>query len=136
MAAGADRFPPPAFRTEAEVRRMADGLADRDRTPPRPDCTHQAELAATGRQSRDSHGQQESITQDWAIAARSLRAAHTEGSLRLRVHRFITLGVGRRDAPLRHDSKAHLFSVEARSKLVEPGRMRFGWDDAAPAPIE
>jgi hypothetical protein len=161
MSAGAEALPPRLYQTEAAIRRIAAGLLDR--TLPRADWAHEAHLAAVsvlllehreidlarelpaiiaayneavGGRNSDTEGYHETITQYWIAAARAFHAAHPAGTLLDRVNRFIASTAGRRDAPLRHYSRDRLFSVEARRRLVEPDRMRFEWNDAAPAPIE
>lgn len=140
---------------------MASGLLDR--SLPRADWTHEAHLAAVsvlllepagidldrelpgiiagyneavGGRNSDTEGYHETITRFWIAASRAFHAASPDGPLLDRVNRFIASDAGRRDAPLRHFSRARLFSVDARRRLVEPDLMRFGWDDAAPAPIQ
>lgn len=160
MASGADELPPRLYGTDGEVRRIAAGLVAR--TLPRPEWTHEAHLAAVcvlileypelvleqdlrgiisgyntavGGVNDDTQGYHETLTQFWLANARAFLAATPEGSLVDRVNAFIAAPAGRRDAALRHFSRGHLFSVEARRSLVEPDLMRFPWDShAAPAP--
>lgn len=85
----------------------------------------------------DTQGYHETLTQFWLANARAFLAAVPEGSLVARINAFIVAPQGRRDAALRHFSRGHLFSVEARRSLVEPDLMRFPWEqtrNAAPAP--
>jgi hypothetical protein len=160
VASGADDHPPRHFGTDSEVRRIAAGLLSR--TLPRPEWTHEAHLAAVcvlilehpeivleqelhgiissysveaGGVNDHSQGYHETMTQFWLANARAFLAANPDGSPVARINRFIAEPAGRRDAPLRHFSRARLFSVEARLGLVEPDIMRFPWNShAAPAP--
>ena len=162
VASGADELPPRPFGTDAAVRRIAGGLLSR--TLPRPEWTHEAHLAAVcvlileypklvleqqlpriissyneavGGVNDDTQGYHETITQFWIANARAFLAGMADGSLVERINAFIAAPAGRRDAPLRHFSRGHLFSVEARRGLVEPDLMRFPWEPArhaAPAP--
>jgi hypothetical protein len=161
VASGAEELPPRLFGTDADVRRIADGLITR--TLPRADWTHEAHLAAiaailldypqvrpeadmpgiisgynvaVGGVNDDTQGYHETITQFWVANARAFLAGDAGGALVQRVNRFIAAPEGRREAPLRYFSRARLFSVEARRRAVEPDLMRFEWNmpDAAPAP--
>jgi hypothetical protein len=162
VASGADELPPRLFGTDAEARRIAAGLVAR--TLPRAEWTHEAHLAAVcvlilehpefvleqdlrgiisgyntavGGVNDDTQGYHETLTHFWIGNARAFLAATPEGSLVNRINAFIAAPAGRRDAALRHFSRGHLFSVEARRTLVEPDLMRFPWEmpgHAAPAP--
>lgn len=160
MASGADELPPRLYGTDGEVRRIAAGLLSR--TLLRPEWTHEAHLAAVcvlilehpelaleqelpgiissynvavGGVNDDTQGYHETLTQFWIANARAFLASEPAGALVDRINRFIASPAGRRDAALRHFSRGHLFSVEARRALVEPDLMRFPWDShAAPAP--
>jgi hypothetical protein len=161
VSAGADALPPRLFGTDDEVRRIAAGLLAR--TLPRADWTHKAHLAAmstillehpeidpardmraiisgynlaVGGVNDDSQGYHDTITHYWIASARAFHA-ETGGALVDRVNCYIASPEGRRDAPLRFYSRGLLFSVEARSRAVEPDLMRFAWTAPAlqqPAP--
>lgn len=162
VTSGADRYPPRLYGTDSEVRRIAAGLIAR--TLPRPEWTHEGHLAAlcvlildcpevvleqelpgiissynvaVGGVNDDNQGYHETLTQFWIANARAFHAAHPGGSLVDRINRLIDSTEGRRDAALRYFSPGHLFSVEARRRLVEPDLMPFPWSmpaDVAPAP--
>lgn len=161
VASGAEELPPRLYGTDADVRRIADGLIAR--TLPRADWTHEAHLAAiaviliehpgidpeadmrgiisgynlaVGGVNDDTQGYHETLTQFWIANARAFLRRTAPGPLVERVNRFIAAPEGRRSAPFAYFSRDHLFSVDARRRAVEPDRMRFEWDspDAAPAP--
>lgn len=161
VASGAEELPPRRFGTDADVRRIGDGLIAR--TLPRADWTHEAHLAAiavillehpgispeadmpglisrynvaVGGVNDDTQGYHETMTQFWIGNARAFLDQHPGGALVECVNRFIASPEGRRGAPLAYFSRERLFSVEARRYAVEPDLMRFEWDktDAAPAP--
>ena len=152
MDLGADVFPPRLYGTDSEVRRVSAGLLLC--TLPRAEWTHEAHLAAVsalilekpdirleqelpgiisrynesvGGVNDDTQGYHETLTQFWLANARAFHAAHPQGSLVERVNAFIICEDGHRDAALRYFSRAHLFSVEARRRLVEPDLMPFPW---------
>lgn len=147
MADGADHHPPRLYGTDEDVRRIAAGLIAR--TLPRDAWTHEAHLAAVsaillehpgirpetdlrgiisaynvavGGVNDDSQGYHETMTRFWIAAARAFHAG-SSGALVDRVNAWIASPAGRRDAPLRHYSRALLFSVAARRGFVEPDLM-------------
>lgn len=157
VTTGADAFPPRLFGSDEAIRRIAAGLMAC--TLPRADWTHEAHLAAVaillleypecqpeqdlpgiisrynesvGGVNDDHQGYHETLTQFWIANARAHLAAHPGGDLLARVNGFIASPAGSRAAPLAYFSRARLFSVEARRRLVEPDLMRFAWDEPAP----
>jgi hypothetical protein len=153
VAPGADIHPPRLYGTEDDIRAVAAGLIACNL--PRAAWTHEAHLAAVsvlllthreialeqelpgiisrynasvGGVNDDHQGYHETLTQYWIAAARAFHARTAGDPLLVRVNRFIAAPEGRREAPLLHYSRALLFSVEARRRLVEPDVMRFAWD--------
>jgi hypothetical protein len=156
MTAGADDLPPRLYGTEQEIRAISAGLVACDL--PRAAWTHEGHLAAVsvlllchpeialeqdlpgiisrfntsvGGVNDDHQGYHETLTQFWIATARAFHAGTEGDALLARVNRFIGAPEGRRAAPLAYYSRALLFSVEARRRLVEPDLMRFAWDTAA-----
>ncbi len=157
MTIGAEPFPPRLYAADDEVRRLAAGLLSC--TLPRPEWTHEAHLAAVsvlilehpaiplenelpaiiarynesvGGVNDDTQGYHETLTQFWLANARAYHRANPTPGLLQRVNAFISAPQGLRSAPLRHFSRAHLFSVEARRRLVEPDLMPFDWNIDGP----
>lgn len=156
MTSGAEVFPPRLFGTDEEVRRVAAGLLNCEL--PRAEWTHEAHLAtvsvlildgletpleqslpgiisrynvSVGGVNDDSQGYHETLTQFWLANARAFHATQPGASLVGCVNRFIASAQGRRDAPFRFFSPPHLFSVDARRRLVEPDLMPFDWINKA-----
>lgn len=138
---------PRLFADAAAIRRIGEGLLDR--TLPRDDWTHEAHLAAchwivterpdidperdmraiisgyneaVGGANDDTQGYHETITQCFIRAVRA-HFPEVEGkALVERVNALLTSPYGRRDWPLHHYSREHLFSVAARLAFVSPDR--------------
>lgn len=142
------------YGTDGDVMRIAAGLLDR--SLPREAWTHEAHLAAVcviivahpeivpeqdmpaiiagynvavGGTNDDTQGYHETLTQFWIRQARAFLRRSADGGIVERVNRFIASTDGRRDAPFRHYSREHLFSVAARRNAVEPDLMRFDFED-------
>lgn len=142
---------PRLFTTDAEIRRIGEGLLDR--SLPRPDWTHEAHLAAclwivsdrpdidpdsdlraiisgynesVGGVNDDTQGYHETITRCFIHAVRLYLAETEERALVARVNNLLMSPYGNRDWPLAYYSRAQLFSVAARRDFVEP--------DLAPLP--
>jgi hypothetical protein len=140
-------WPVRLFTTNAEVIRIATGLLDH--SLPRAEWTHEAHLAAVtalilawpeivpeqdmrtiissynvavGGTNDDTQGYHETLTQFWIRQARAFLVSNPDGGLVERVNALIASPAGRRDAPFRHYSRDHLFSVAARRNAVEPDR--------------
>lgn len=136
---------PRLFKTDAEIRRIGDGLLDR--SLPRPDWTHEAHLAAchwivterpdidpdrdmrgiisgyneaVGGVNDDTQGYHETITRCFVHAVRLHLAAAGQGTLVARVNALLTSPFGKRDWPLAFYSRERLFSVAARRDFIVP----------------
>jgi hypothetical protein len=139
-------YEPRLFGSDAEVRRIGEGLLARNL--PRPEWTHEAHLAAclwivaerpdivperdlpgiiarynesVGGVNSDTEGYHETITQCFLRGVRAFLARTRPGlSLVDQVNGPLLAEEGRRDWPLRFYSRELLFSKEARRGWVEP----------------
>jgi hypothetical protein len=137
---------PRLFATDAEVRRIGEGLLDR--SLPRADWTHEAHLAAclwlhrerpeidlaarlpaiiagyneaVGGRNSDSEGYHETITQAYVVLVGGFLAdrAADERLVDL-VNALLLSPLGHRDALLLHYRRERLFSVAARKGWIAP----------------
>ncbi len=142
---------PRLFITDAEIRRIGEGLLDR--SLPRADWTHEAHLAAclwivserpdidpdrdlrdiisgynaaVGGVNDDTQGYHETITRCFIHAVRLHLAATDERTLVGRVNALLLSPYGNRGWPLAYYSRDRLFSVAARRDSIDP--------DLAPLP--
>jgi hypothetical protein len=142
---------PRLFADDAAIRRIGEGLLAC--SLPRAEWTHEAHLAAccwivrdrpdinpetemrfiisaynesVGGVNDDMQGYHETITQIYIAAVRAHLADQVDGtSLCVAVNNLLLSQRGRRDLPLRHYSREHLFLVAARRGFVAPDLLAF-----------
>jgi ribokinase len=146
LRGAAPRPPPRTFASDADVRRVGEGLLAR--TLPKREWTHEAHLAAciwilrerpdlhpeadlraiisgyneaTGGVNDDTQGYHETLTQLYVAGARAYVAGlAADAGLVQAVNGLVVSERGRREWPLRFYSRERLFSVAARRGYVAP----------------
>jgi len=151
---------PRLFATDAEVRRIGEGLLDR--SLPRADWTHEAHLAsclwlhreradidparqlpaiiaryneAVGGRNSETEGYHETITQAYVVLVGGFLADRDRGQPLVElVNALLRSPIGHREALLAHYSRDRLFSVAARTGWIEPDLAPFAVHRAGAEP--